>query len=557
MKCKFCGEELIEGTNFCLKCGKNNVKEEILSNENQKNIKPINQKNNKPFVWGISIFTAFILIAIITLIVLCLPPSKRRIESDALNYANVDSAYTVSDIVVSKTNQSDGFLADVQIEAINNDNNDINHIQLNINYSRNGLSYDKNLSGSLESSILPNHKPSENDLFPLPDILLETNDSNESSRCSADTEGISTEIDYEHIVINKNTAEVPLTVRADYVNAKGESTVTVQYIYERDYVWSGENVVNVDLKPKNNITDELISEDIKNNTFVYNGYISEELDGTYMKPTDSSIQYTDFCTHALVKTVFRWQNENVNLTGDLLLSYDYINNHWVFSDGQVDRDSVTAEWLYDFDETLVAEQLPEIIINNCTENNGISNIEIVNKIIQGEKTVITVNYTSVHQAFIFKNVVELDYNATVFQGYQLGDIREISSDYWSINCGFDKDISVNYSTNTSGTTPNGMSQKGTATVHMHINEGGEVHLTGMIGTIPLDNYGSIEYPTGALYLNTCQKDINVNYLMIFNNDADIPYKITPSLSYYDGKFRGTIYCKSLSLGVKDFSVDIQ
>lgn len=557
MKCKYCGAELIDGTNFCVKCGKNNS-EENSGNENQKEIKHRNQaKNNKLFVVMVSIIIAVILIAIAVLIMMCLPPSKKEIEEDALDYANLGSAYSVSDIAVSKTNQDNGFLADVQIEAINKDNNDTNHIQLYIDYFKSGIKYSNNLSRAVESSVCPNHNPTENDLFPLPDIVLEIKDSNETSRCTADDEGITTEIDYEHIVTNEKTADVPLTVGADYVNAKGEVNVTVQYMYEGDYVWSGENVVNVDLKPKYDITEELIREDIKNNTFLYNGYISEELSGMNMESEGSTVQYYDLYNRAEVTTAFGWQNENVKLTGELLLSYDFMDDHWVFSDGQIDANSVSTEWLYGFDEELAAEQLPEIIANNCTENNGVKNIEIVNTSTQDGKTIVTVSYNSVQKPFLFKNAIELEYNATVLQGLQLGAIREISSDYVGIDGVFDEDISVNYNTKLASATPRGMSQSGTATVHLHINESGGAHLSGKIGTIQLDNSGTIEYPTGVLTLTKCQKDINVNYVLIISANSDIPYWITPSLTYRDGKLSGSVYCDSISLGVDDFSIVIQ
>lgn len=554
MKCKYCGSDLIDGTNFCVKCGNRND-EESQPSDRQK--KTRDRANNKPVVVTISIITVIVLIAVIALIILCLPPSKRKIGLDALEYANIDGAYTVSDIVVSKANQDNGFLADVHIEAVNKDNNDIDQIQLYINYTRNGLKYDKNLSGEVEASVYPNHNPTEKDVFPLPEILLEIKETSESSKSSAPEDGITIDIDYEHIVVSEKTAEVPITIGADYANANGESTITVQYTYEGDYVWSGENAVTVDLQPKTSIPEELIKDDIKNNTFLYNGFISEELDGSYMTSAATSVQYGDLCNKAEVKTEFSWQNDAVKLTGNLLLLYDYKDDRWVFSDGQIDTDSVNAEWSYGLDEELLVEQLPEIIANHCTENSDISNIEIVNVDPQGGKTIVTVNYNSVQKPFLFNNIIELDYNATVLQGYQVGEVREISSDYAGINGDFDEDVSVNYSTNLAGTTPSGMSQSGTATVHLHINENGEAYLSGKIGTIPLDNSGTIEYPTGTLTLTTCEKEVNVDYVLIFKCNADIFYKITPTLTYCDGKLSGNIYCKSVAVGVDDFSIDIQ
>ncbi len=79
---------------------------------------------------AISIITAVILVAIAALIIICLPPSKSKIRADALGYANIGNTYSVPNIVVSKTNQDNGFIAEVQIEAVNKDNNDTNHIQL-------------------------------------------------------------------------------------------------------------------------------------------------------------------------------------------------------------------------------------------------------------------------------------------------------------------------------------------------------------------------------------------------------------------------------------------
>ena len=412
MKCKYCGSDLIDGTNFCVKCGNRND-EEIQPSDRQK--KTRDRANNKPVVATISIITVIVLIAVIALIILCLPPSKRKIGLDALEYANIDGAYTVSDIVVSKANQDNGFLADVHIEAVNKDNNDIDQIQLYINYTRNGLKYDKNLSGEVEASVYPNHNPTEKDVFPLPEILLEIKESSESSKSSAPEDGITIDIDYEHIVVSEKTAEVPITIGADYANANGESTITVQYTYEGNYVWSGENTVTVDLQPKTSVPEELIKDDIKNNSFLYNGFISEELDGSYMTSAATSVQYGDF----------------------------------------------------------------------------------------------------------------------------------------------DEDVSVNYSTNLAGTTPSGMSPSGTATVHLHINENGEAHLSGKIGTVPLDNSGTIEYPTGTLTLTMCEKEVNVDYVLVFNCNADILYKITPTLTYCDGKLSGNIYCKSVAIGVDDFSIDIQ
>ncbi len=557
VSCRYCGAEMLSNTKFCIKCGKNNDK------EIQKNTKLIKteareQANNKPLIVAISIITAVIVIAIIALIVIYLPPSKRNIELDALEYANLDSAYTVSDIAISIKNQNNSYLANVQIDAVNKDNDDTNYIQLYINYSRNGLKYDKSLSGVVESSVYPNHNPDENDVFPLPNILFEIQDSGETLKSSVAEEGITIDIDYEHIIIKEKTAEVPLTIGVDYANVKGESTVTVQYMYEGDYTWSGENEVTVDLQQKNTISEELVSEDIKNNTFPYNGYINEELHGTYMVLEELSVQYYDLYNRAEVETIFSWQNENVKLTGNLLLLYDYEDDQWELSSGQIDINSVKAEWLYSIKEETLAEQLNEIIVNNCAENNEISNIEIVTINDNGDgKTTVTVNYNSVQQPFLFKNVIELDYNATVFQGYQLGDIREISTDYVGIYGEMDKDISVNYSTYVDGATPNGMSLSGISTLHLHIDESGEVHLSGNIGTISLDNTGVIVYPTGELSLSTCEKVINVNYVMIFQCDADISYIITPSLTYCDNKLSGKIYCKSRAIGVDDFFVVIE
>ena len=357
---------------------------------------------------AISIITAVIVIAITAFIFIYLPPSKRNIELDALEYANLDSAYTVSNIAISIKNQNNSYLADVQIDAVNKDNDDTNYTQLYINYSRKGLKYDKSLSGVVESSVYPNHNPTENDFFPLSNILLEIKDSGETLRSSVAEEGITIDIDYEHIIINENTAEVPLTIGVDYANVKGESTVTAQYMYEGDYVWIGENAVTVGLQPQNTISEELISEDINNNTYIYNGYISEELYGMNMILEGLSVQYYDLCNRAKVETIFSWQNENVKLTGNLLLSYDFEDDHWALSSGQIDTNSVKAEWLYSINEELLAEQLPEIIVKHYTENNGISNIEIADINNKGNgKTTVTVSFNSVQQPFLFKNVMEL------------------------------------------------------------------------------------------------------------------------------------------------------
>lgn len=549
MKCKYCGADLIGGTHFCVKCGVRNDEENLL-NEKQQIIM------SKPLVVTLSIVAAVALIAFVALIILCLPPSESRIGSDALNYADIESEYTVSDILVSKTDDSNGFFADVQIDAVKNDNNDNYQFHIYFYYSRNGLSYDKTPLGMLEPTVYPNHNPTENDFFPLPKVFLTIKDSHGSSKRAADNDKIAMDIDYDHVIVSQITAEVPIRIVADYANAKGESTVTVQYTYEGNYVWSGEHIVTVDLQPKYIVPEELITEDIRNNTFLYNSYISEELDGTYMNPGAMGIQYSELFTHAEVKTDFNWQNDAVKLTGNLLLYYDYRGDSWVFSGGQIDADSVNAEWSEVFNTELLVEQLPGLIAGHCTENNEISNIEIIDTLYQDGKTIVTVNYNSVQKPFLFKNEIELYYNATALHGYQLDEIREISNDYVGINDDYDEYITVEYSANLVSSWFTDMTQDGTATLHLQIGKSGEVRLQGKIGTIPLDSRGAIKYPSGALSLDTSEAKINVGYVLIIRASANLNYYISPSLTYHNGKLSGSIAFDTYALGVEDFSIYI-
>ncbi len=565
MKCKYCGADLLDATSFCVKCGKNNANEtndgeQIQQVAEGEQINKVSAGKKKKGIGAvlIAIITIAVLIAAIFLIVICLPPSEKKVRSDALEYAGIGDEYDISDITVSQKSEDGGkILADVQIEAVNKGNNDINNINLSIVYFRYGLKYDKNLTGEIETEIYPDHQPDQKDVFPLPEIILECRDLGESAVYSATDDEIAIDIDYENIVINEKTAEVPINVHADLPTAEGEGSIIAQYVYEGDCVWSGKNAVSIDMQPKYTISEDCINDSIKSINYTYEGYIIEELDGAIMQPGDFSVRYYDMYSRAEVTSSFTWLNDYVRLEGELSISFHYENDDWVAFGGRINKDNVSAEWFYYFDEEMLAEQLPDIIMSNCTETEGMRNIEIVDKDVRNGKLIYFVHYNTVHQPFMFTNEIELHYYSTIFQGYQSGGIKEVSTDYAGISGDYDTDVTVNYSLVLSGTTPNGMDRNGKANLHLHFDASGNVHLSGKIGTIPVDNNGTIEYPSGILSMSTCEKDIYVNYVLILRSDYYIPYRITPSLTYHDGTLSGSIYCDSISIGVDDILINIE
>lgn len=82
MKCKFCGSELVEGTSFCIKCGKNNAKETVdlkeeKSGEGGENVNKIVKNkislNMKVILTAILIVVLAAIFFLVTLIIPCKP----------------------------------------------------------------------------------------------------------------------------------------------------------------------------------------------------------------------------------------------------------------------------------------------------------------------------------------------------------------------------------------------------------------------------------------------------------------------------------------------------
>ena len=565
MKCKYCGKDLLEKVSFCVNCGSSNKNsdevqiENVDENQTPKVEAPVVQKNTRIGVILIPIITLLILISVVYVVIVSLPPSEEEMEEDALDFANLGKEYSVTDITVTKEKGENGsFTTEVQIEAVNDDNDDIHDITFTIDYYKSGLKYNKSLNGEIETVIYPNHVPDADDEFPLPEIILNCQELGESENYSATDDAITIDIDYDNVDIDDLTAEVPLNVHVNLPNAEGDASAIAQYSYEGDYVWVGENTVSVDLQQKDTVSEELISESIKNTSYTYDGYISEELDGALMQTGDYSVYYSDMFSKAHVSTSFLWINDYVKFEGELLLSFYCEDDDWVLDTNQIDTDSLYVEWFYDIDEELLMEQLPDVIANNCSETEGISDIEIIDTDDQNGETTFTIQYRSTQDIYAFTNEIKLYYYATIFQDYQLGGVEEISSEYSGFSSSFDKNITVNYSLNIIDTVPNGMEENGTATVTLHFDESGNVHLTGSIGTIPLDNYGTMEYTSGELSLGAYEKSIYVNYALIFGRyNEKIPYTITPYLTYSNDTLTGTVYCDTISIGVDNFSATIQ
>ncbi len=411
MKCKYCGADLLDTTSFCVKCGNNNAvndgeQTEKASNEEQTSKVSHGKKKSETGVILIAIITIAVLIAAVLIVMVSLPPSEEKIRTDAEEYVDIGDGYQVTNVVVSKKpGESGGYLADVKIEAVNNENNDKKNICLSIGYSANGLKYDKNLIGEIETSICPDHKPDEKDKFLMPEIILECPDLGESAVYSATDDAITIDIDYENIVINEKTAEVPVNIHADLPAADGETSVIAQYLYEGDYSWSGNYEVSIVLQPKYTLSEDLIKESIQNSQYSCDGLSGEKLDGTQIQPGDFNIQYYDMYSRAEVSSSFNGLNDYMRIKGKLLLSFNCENDSWRLSGNQMEQDpvseeiidwglsedqmeqgSVSEERVYSADNTCISMITASSVLEPMKDSAGKMNYYNAENLIDGDST---------------------------------------------------------------------------------------------------------------------------------------------------------------------------
>lgn len=520
---------------------------------NQKNT-IVKAKRRKIACIAGSCLVAIMILVVAVKVIIGLPPSNRRIKADTEKFFlnTFGESYTIQDIDIEKPEDDKYTFANV--EAINEQNNDILQLTVRLWYSKvKGRYVNKEIECIDGSKLLPNHKISKHDIFELPAISLNIGD--EWITLYSDSEAdVTFEVDYSNVVVDNGEGNVPISLHIDYLNATVDATSTLKYTYKGNNHWECDESLSLKTEPKNKFLDNALLKELVSEASIY--YKGELLSCEFLTLGDYEVNYSEAFTRIELTGEATWDNSIVKLDGKCIAEFEQKDDSWALLSFRFQNGTKMTRYS-EIEDSEIMALISDVIQNQCNEKTNVSNVRIIEKDKDDKGIVVNVQYNSEKGIYLLSNEITVKFTETVLSGYIFNEVILGAIETTGLIEEIHKDIDVNYSLVSSDDVyPVNMPTSGTAVMHLDINQNGNTVVYGNIGSIYVYFSGNIIYETNDLALCNTEKEVYVQYVLIFRSKTNISFNVYPDLSYIDNKLSGVINFKSIAIGVGDFSLHI-